>query len=158
MRAVIVLSSGLLAVGLLRAERLSSSCVACCVVGVALSPAHSCGSCGTVARVQCPTSCNGDDKEKSGKTTQQQLSYKFHPSRSARSPTVIRGGPLRELTIDILVISAAKCRAAVFRWEGLCLGIGTTVTTSIRRRHTMLSKSSASYVFCRNPRYHSCSP
>lgn len=45
MRAVIVFSSGLLAVGLLRAERLSSSCVAGslgCVVGVALSLAHSC--------------------------------------------------------------------------------------------------------------------
>lgn len=55
MRAVLVLSSRLLAVGLLRAERLSSSCVAhslSCVVGVALFLAHSCGGCGTAACVR----------------------------------------------------------------------------------------------------------
>lgn len=60
--AVIVLSNCLLAVGLLRAERLSSSCVACslsCVVGVVLSLAHSWGGCGTAA-VRCPTSSNQD--------------------------------------------------------------------------------------------------
>lgn len=62
--AVIVLSNCLLAIGLLRAERLSSSCVACslsCVVGVVLSLAHSWGGCGTAA-VRCPTSSNQGDK------------------------------------------------------------------------------------------------
>lgn len=82
MRAVIVLSSGLLAVGLLRAERLSSSCVACslgcvvgvalslahsCVVGVALSPAHSCGGCGTVACVDAPLLAMGTKKRRVGR-------------------------------------------------------------------------------------------
>lgn len=109
-RAVIVLSNCLLAVGLLRAERLSSSCVAgslSCVVGVVLSLAHSCGGCGTAA---CVHSCDapllpmGLIKGTAGgqKTTQQQLSYKFHPNRLARSPTVIWSGTPHR-TIDILV-------------------------------------------------------
>lgn len=87
-RAVIVLSNCLLAVGLLSAGRLSSSCVAgslSCVVGVALSLAHSCGGCGTAV---CVHACDAPllpmrvIKGTAGgqKTTQQQLSYKFHPN------------------------------------------------------------------------------
>lgn len=68
--------------------------------------AHSCGGCGTAACVcDAPLLPMGVRKGTAGgqKTTQQQLSYKFHPNRLARSPTVIRRGPLIALAVDILV-------------------------------------------------------